>query len=361
MFLLGLPLKKKLTAAVCLFFLFSLTACGKKANPIIPVKVTPKGVESLDYQVKGQSLIITWPVPKENTDNSPLTDLKGFNFLKGEWPTKDFCPTCPEQFQETRWIDLKSPESPDIRVEPDQIQVTLEKLKPGNTYLFQVTPVSKKEAAGKPSKTLRLAWDLPLKPPSELQLKFDQKGLMISWLPSSSLLDGSPPEGLAGYTLERKMEKGPWNKINAQPIEKTTYLDSELQEGVTYVYRVKALRKAYGNLLESEGSEEKGIVYTRIAPPPPVEDLIAFLSPNGVELRWQGIDSLIPSGYHIYKRMKNEKTPIRITPDTVKDTIYNDRQVKSGSTYLYSVSAVGSPPALLEGPRSKEVEITFNP
>jgi hypothetical protein len=359
MFPVGLPLKKKLTAVVCLFLLFTLTACGKKANPIIPMKVIPKEVDALSYQIKGKSLILTWPIPKENTDNSPLTDLKGFSFLKGEWPTKDFCPTCPEQFQETHWIDLKGPELPDIRVEPDQIQVTLEKLKPGNTYLFQVTAVTKKEATSKPSKTLSLAWDLPLKPPSELQMKLDQKGLLISWLPSSSLLDGSVPEGLAGYTLERKMEKGPWNKVNTQPIEKTAYLDSELQEGVTYGYRVKALRKVSGNLLESEGSEEKEIVYTRIAPP--LEDLVAFLGPNGVELRWQGIDSMIPSGYHIYKRMKNEKTPKKITPETVKDTIFEDRQVKRGITYLYSVSAVGSPPALLEGSRSKEVEITFNP
>ena len=361
MFLLGLPLKKKLAAGVYLFFLFGLTACGLKANPIIPMKVIPNGVDPLSYQVKGKSLIITWLIPKENTDNSPLTDLKGFKFLKGEWPTKDFCPTCPERFQETRWIDLKGPELPDIKIEPDQIQLTLEKLKPGNTYIFQVTGVTKKEATSKPSKTLRLAWDLPLTPPTELQMKLDQQGLLISWIPSSSLLDGSVPEGLSGYNLERKMEKGPWNKVNTQPIEKTAYLDSELQEGVTYGYRVKALRKVSGNLLESEGSEEKEIVYSRIAPPPPVEDLIAFLSPNGVELRWQGIDSMIPSGYHVYKKMKNEKTPRRITPETVKETTFEDRQVKTGATYLYSVSAVGSPPALLEGPRSKEVEITYNP
>ncbi len=59
--------------------------------------------------------------------------------------------------------------------------------------------------------------------------------------------------------------------------------------------------------------------------------------------------------------MKDEKTANRITPKTIKDTIFEDRQVKPGTTYFYSVSAVGSAPALLEGPRSKETEITFNP
>ena len=91
---------------------------------------------------------------------------------------------------------------------------------------------------------------------------------MISWDPSPSLIDGSAPEGLAGYTLERKTEKGPWQKVNPEPITGTSHTDSGLQEGVNYSYRLKALRLVQGSLLESEASEEKDIVYTRILPSP---------------------------------------------------------------------------------------------
>ncbi len=107
--------------------------------------------------------------------------------------------------------------------------------------------------------------------------------------------------------------------------------------------------------------KEKEIIYARTFPPPAVKDLIAFLSPKGVELRWQEITDSPTSGYYIYKRKKTERTPKRITPESVKDTIYEDRQVTPGTTYLYSISAVGSPSALLEGSRSKEIEITYNP
>ena len=346
---------------VWFFLMISLLACGKKANPVIPVKVTPNGIENLSYQIKGKTLIVFWGIPTQNTDGSPLTDLKGFRVQKGEWPTKDVCATCPDQFQETLWIDLKGPELPDIRIEPDQVQLSFNRLNPGRTYFFQVTAVTKKEAASKPSKTLRLSWELPLAPPSAIQVKPDPKGLVISWNPSLTLIDGTPAVGLAGYTLERRMEKGPWQKLNTDPITESKYIDSELQENVTYAYRVKALRQIQGNLLESELSEEKEILFTRTAPPPPVQDLIAIGNPSGVELRWQGIETETPSGYHIYKRMKGEKTAVRITSKTVQETIYEDRQVKPGTTYWYSVSAVGSAPALREGPRSKETEITYNP
>lgn len=346
---------------VWFFFMMSLLACGKKANLVIPVMVIPTGIENLGHQIKGKSLIVSWSIPRQNTDGSPLTDLKGFRVQKGEWPTKDFCPTCPDQFQETLWIDLKGPELPDVRIDPDQVQLIFNRLNPGKTYFFQVTAVTKKEAVSKPSKTLRLSWELPLVPPSAVQVKPDPKGLVISWNPSLSLIDGTPAVGLAGYTLERRMEKGPWQKINTDPIINSNYLDSELQENVTYFYRVKALRQVQDNLLESELSEEKEILFTRTTPPPPVQDLIATTNPTGVELRWQGIETETPSGYHIYRRMKGENKPVRITPKTVQETIYGDRQVKPGMTYWYSISAVGSAPALREGPRSKETEITYNP
>lgn len=346
---------------VWLFLAISLLACGKKANPVVPVKVSPNGVENLTYQVRGTSLIISWAIPNQNADGSPLTDLKGFNVRKGEWPTKDYCPTCPDQFQETLWIDLKGPELPDVRVDPDQVQLTFNRLKPGYTYFFQVTAVTRKEAASKPSKTLHLSWELPLKPPSAVQIKPEPQGLVITWDPSRSLIDGSAPEGLAGYNLERKTGNGPWQKINPEAITGTSHTDSELQEEINYSYRLKALRLVQGSLLESEASDEKSVVYSRSFPPPAVQDLIAFLLPRGVELRWQETEGPSPSGYHIYRRTRNERTPKKITSESVREPVFEDRQVKPGTTYFYSISAIGPAPALLEGPRSKEIEITYNP
>jgi hypothetical protein len=359
-----LPLRrwsKKISAiGVWVLLILSLVSCGKKANPVIPVKVLPKAVD-LGYQVKGKSLLVSWAIPKQNTDGSPLKDVMGFKVQKGQWPTRDFCATCPEQFQETLQVDLNGPELPDVLIGQEQIQLTYNTLQPGQTYLFQVTALTKSEKASAPSKTLRVAWDLPLKAPTDLLAKPRGQGLDISWTPVQTLIDGSPAEGLTGYSLSRRLGKGSWVKVKPEPIQGTSYFDDELQEGVSYTYEVKALRKIYGQVLESEGSEALAVVFSRVAPPPQVQELIALAGSKGIQIRWEGISTMTPSGYYVYKRKGNEKKAQKITPQAINDTIFEDPQVKPGTAYFYSVSAVGNPPALLEGPRSKEVEIVFNP
>jgi hypothetical protein len=353
-------LRTGVTAAAGLVLLLGLIGCGKKANPVIPVKVLPKPA-SLGYQVKGKSLVVSWDIPTQNTDGSPLKDLKGFRVQKADWPTRNFCATCPENFQESLWIDLKGPEAPDVMVGPEQVQLIFNRLEPGHTYLYQVTPVTRKEIAGAPSKTLRVDWDLPLKSPAELQAKPKGQGLELSWSPVQSLIDGSSAEGLVGYALYRRLGKGSWTPLNKEPIRETSYLDDELQEGVTYTYQVKALRKSYGQVLESEGSEEKKVAYTRVAPPPPVQELVAVGGPNGIQIRWEGLVTMTPRGYYVYRRTGQEKAPQRLNKEPVIETIFEDRPVVRGTTYYYSISAVGGPPALLEGPRSKEAEVVYNP
>ncbi|HSO72952.1 MAG TPA: fibronectin type III domain-containing protein, partial [Thermodesulfobacteriota bacterium] len=169
-----LPLLRPVLLISGLFLaVFLLGSCGKKANPVAPVKYVPKGIEGLSYAIQGQSLIVSWSVPTLNTDGSPLVNLKGFTIRKGEFPAKDYCATCPDTFQESRWIDLKGPESPDIQVASDRVEITSTLLEPGTVYLYQVAAVNKKGVSSEPSPTLKVTWDTPLSPPrlTDLRLK----------------------------------------------------------------------------------------------------------------------------------------------------------------------------------------------
>lgn len=340
--------------------ILGLVSCGKKANPVAPVVILPQTVE-MSSQVKGESLVITWPIPTQNTDGSPLKNLVGFRVQKADVLTRGFCPTCPETFQETQWIELKGPEVPDLIIGPDQVQWTLNRLEPGHTYLFKVSPVAKGEAAGNPSKTLRITWDLPLKAPADLQAKPKGQGFLVSWAPVDTLIDGSPAGAVEGYSLYRRIAKGAWIKVNPQPLRENSYFDDELQEGVTYTYQVKALRKIDGQILESEGSEPKEVVFSRIAPPPQVQELVALAGDKGIEIRWEGLVTMTPSGYYIYRRTAQQKKPQRLNQEPLQDTLFEDQKVEKGVTYYYSVSALGAPPARLEGPRSKEIEVVTTP
>ena len=345
-----------LTLAVLL-----LGSCGKKANPVAPVKYVPKGVEGLSYEIQGQSLIISWSVPKMNTDESPLVDLKGFTLRKGEFSAKDYCPTCPDAFRESLWIDLQGPELPGIQVASDRVEITSNRLEPGTVYLYQVSAINKKGISSEPSSTLKLTWDTPLSPPLLTDLRLKNEGVEVLWDAPQTLIDGRPAEGLAGYLVYRQVAPGPWEKRTPQPLKDRLFVDTQVKEGTAYRYQLKAVREAHGALLESPVSEEKSIEFLRVVPPPAVEELVAVSMPKAVQLRWQGLDSHLVQGYHLYRRIAQEKAPQRITRQVVPDTIFEDPQVQPGVPYFYSISAVGSAPHAVEGPRSKEVEIQYLP
>ena len=79
----------------------------EKSQPGHSGKGNPQRNRKSQLPNQGENLDSLLGHPTQNTDGSPLTDLKGFRVQKGEWPTKDVCLTCPDQFQETLWIDLK--------------------------------------------------------------------------------------------------------------------------------------------------------------------------------------------------------------------------------------------------------------
>ncbi|MCU0578420.1 MAG: fibronectin type III domain-containing protein [Desulfobacterota bacterium] len=354
-------LKTTLWILTGLFLAGLPAACGKKANPVVPVKLVPQTVNDLAYGVQGAALVLTWTPIKTHTDGSPLTDLKGYSVQRGEFPLKDYCATCPDQFQDRLWLDPQGPELPGIRMEADRIALTYDQLRPGNVYLFQVRAVNKQGIAGEASKTLKVTWDIPLGPPVLTGLKLRSEGVEVRWEAPKTLVDGSPAPAPAGYLVFRQAPGGSWERITGEPVKEPPWVDAQVQEGLSYAYQVKALRSTNGHLLESAGSAENQVLFKRVVPPPVVQELLAVTTPQAVQLRWQGLTGQPVQGYHVYRRTTREKTPQKLTREPLATTLFEDRQIQPGAAYYYSVSAVGPAPHFAEGERSQETAITYNP
>ncbi|HSO72996.1 MAG TPA: fibronectin type III domain-containing protein, partial [Thermodesulfobacteriota bacterium] len=249
----------------------------------------------------------------------------------------------------------------DIQVASDRVEITSQRLEPGTVYLYQVAAVNKQGITGEPSSTLKVTWDTPLTPPLLTDLRLKNEGIEVLWDTPQTLIDGRPAEGVAGTLVYRQVAPGPWEKRTPQPLKDRFFVDTQVKEGASYRYRLKAVREAHGAFLDSPVSEEKSIEFLRVVPPPAVEELVAVSMPKAVQLRWQGLDSRLVQGYHLYRRTAQEKAPQRITPQVVTETLFDDPRVQPGVPYFYSVSAVGTAPHAVEGPRSKEVEIQFLP
>ena len=234
---------------ILLFVFFALTACGQR-GPVRPLlQALPEAPQNLRVQQQGQRFLITFGLPGKNQDNSPLTDLQGFQVYKMEYDPLRECPECRDTSVLLQSIDLDYLR--DVRRVGDRLELWDSGLSPGRGYQYRVVAVNRKGAAGRPAVAKRPFFTPPAAPTGLVATGLDQM-VRLSWQPV--------PTGdreLVGYNLYRRTPEDafPTAPINREPIAATRFEEYGLQNGTTYDYAVRSVIKSGDWLVESLLSE----------------------------------------------------------------------------------------------------------
>ena len=94
-------------------------------------------------------------------------------------------------------------------------------------------------------------------------------------------------------------------------------------------------------------------------PPPPVLNVLAVATSQGVELRWEPSPAPDVAGSRVYRRTTGEEKYTRLTPELAKKPYWVDAQVRRGGTYHYYVTAVDDSPRANESMPSETVSVTY--
>ncbi len=130
--------------------------------------------------------------------------------------------------------------------------------------------------------------------------------------------------GAKGYYVYRKAPNDKsWVKIAA--VTGTAYNDKNVKSGTNYVYTVRAFN---GNV---NSSFHSGVAIKYLAQP----TFRASVKNGYVAVSWNKVAGA--TGYYVYRKAGNAKSWTRIA--TVTDTAYNDKSIKSGTDYVYTVRA----------------------
>jgi hypothetical protein len=141
-------------------------------------------------------------------------------------------------------------------------------------------------------------------------------------------------------------------------------VDHDFEWEKTYDYRATVATLALspeGSKAQVEGEDTPLLkVWTHnVFPPSAPTGLQAVFSGVGqqpfVDLIWNPVVGSDQLSYDVYRR-EAEGAPAKINPGPVKITSFRDTNVRSGKTYFYSVSAVGTQGN--EGVRSEEAQET---
>jgi hypothetical protein len=349
--------KRLLALLLALLALGLAGACGKKEAPLAPEAVLPGTVRNFALFQDGESLVLRWDFPRENQLGQPLTRLEGFQVHRRAVAGVSPAAGCAPDFVLLAEIDLDYPQVG--RVQGESVVYQDKNLEPGKCYSYRVVASGRRGGLGAWSPVLSHAWGALPRAPGGLTAEAGDREVQLSWPRVATLRNGAPLGDLAGYSVLRKSPKEAWRRLTPTPLGSTTYQDVAVENEVEYTYTVRAVRRLGAYALESPDSVSRTAVPQDLTPPPPPLNLVAAVTPRGVELRWDQSPVPDAAGYRVYRLQAGEASAVRLTPEPVKQPYFVDTQAIRGQTYYYAVTAVDDSRRRNESQPSEEAAVRY--
>ena len=183
------------------------------------------------------------------------------------------------------------------------------------------------------------------------------KEARVRWEAPTTLIDGTPATGALRYIVLRGVGEGGLAPLTPAPIAATTYADTGLENELTYRYAVKGVRVESAATAIGPASPAVAVTPVDTTPPSAPTRLIAIPAAGSVRLAWNPSPEDDVTQYAIY-RADGAGPFTRIATTPAIATIYTDRDVQSGQTYRYAVTALDRARQPNESPRSNDVSVT---
>jgi hypothetical protein len=121
-----------------------LPGCGKKGPPVPPSQKPVPAVSDLKYSIDGDTLTLTWTIPKEIEKGTTVSD--GFIVYRYKRPISDSpCKNCPKLFKRVSDITNDSPGYENKNIE------YREEIEKGFVYTYKVVLYTKSGAQSRDS------------------------------------------------------------------------------------------------------------------------------------------------------------------------------------------------------------------
>jgi hypothetical protein len=354
--------------------LLSLVACGKKGDPLPPLRQIPVAARDLSVHQQGTTLILRLAYPQSTTSGGVLPGLEALEIY-------DLVSSAGRE--EAMAIDRRAYASAAAKVveiasaelasavigDRLEVRIGLEVLplaaadgsaagaqdaagaEPRRlTHIFAVRSRSTTAEVSDLSNLIAIVLVPTFPAPSELTVEAQPEGVALAWSFAED------PE-LAGFTVYRKLaDERRYGEPRAR-LEATAraYVDPSASYGSRYIYTVRAVASA-DPLVESGPSAEREVDYQdRFAPAPPPR-VLALGEDGRVRLVIEPSPATDVARYVVYRRDPTAAADFRRITETTADRLeLLDSGLASGLRYIYRATAVDG--AGNEGPPSQEVTV----
>ncbi len=382
-----------------------LVDCGKKADPLPPIVLVPALVRDLTVRQEGTHYRLFFSEPTANSDGSRLVDLQRVDIYRivedtppappqSQPAAPQTQPTAPQSQQAAPQTPPSAPGQPAVPGTPPPPPATpppvslvpvpipevavedfasraaligsidvqkiadfrqdaflvyfddLANFQPPRCFhkriTYAVQPANRKNHGPGFSNRVTLDFVAVGDPPKELKATVQEIGIVLTWTPPLTNIDGTTQPTPIGYNIYRKKADDnyyPLDPINPAPVPPPYYVDAGVPFDVKYEYMIKGTSTATRPYQETARSNDADIQPKDVFPPKPPQDLVAVASKSGINLLWSANQEKDFSGYKVYRRTGNEKLTL-ITQTLVLKNTFMDTTVRPKTTYYYVVTAI---------------------
>jgi len=372
---IGRELGAAALAAACLL----ATGCGKKGNPLPPLRIIPNAATDLKVAQRGNQVVLRFGYPQTTTGGAKLPGLSAVEVSAmtrqvpgaGELPiveAREFN-AAARQVAKLSGAELQSaieggqvvvrlplPEAPAAATTPaptpspaatpGATPAATATASPRTMWVYAVRTTAE---GGETSAWSNLARLLPAPAPAaptDLTVEPRARGIAISWKANAP--------SIAGFAVYRRAaeSRSYGEPLATPPADAREHLDETARYGERYIYTVTALG-AQEPRVESAFGEEREVGYEdRFAPAPP-QDLVALPQQGGVNLVWQASPDTDAVGYIVYRQDPGADFR-KLTAEPIADLKYVDSGLTADLLFRYRVTAIDA--AGNEGPPAPVVE-----
>lgn len=344
-----------------LLLVVGMLGCGRRGAPVPPRPATPAAVGALRAELVGSGILLSWNRPTRNEDGSPLTNLLEYRLFRAVGPTATREARGGPTFSLLATVRADQPEN--AVVQDNQYAFRDDGgsagFTPGLRYSYRLQAVNRRGVAGAQSAEVSLDFTLAPPPPVSLAAVAGDGVVNLTWKPPEAPIPPGAPTP-RGYNIYRGLQPEVYGSqpINVGPIVETQFRDTAVQNETTYYYVVRSAGGDRPPWRESAKSNEVSGTPIDLTPPAPPQGLTAIPALGLVSLSWNANPEPDLLGYLIYRRQPPSLTWVRLTESPVESTTFTDRAVRSGATYLYTITAVDRSSRRNESAPSVEVSVT---
>ncbi len=345
-------------------FFLSLGGCAAPGEPTPPRAAVPLAVADLTARQSGDSVLLTFTLPKTTVEGLPLEGRPQIEIYRGFLSPR----AKPGPSEPARVLVTTIPSAVvDSYLEEGRVRVA-DTLKPeelaqhaGEQAVYAVRTRASKRRTSADSNLVALRVYPAPEPIREVTATVTETAVVLSWTPPVRTTAGTPVAALAGYRVYRAEVEPGAEAAAAQDPSKAklkapatllaetptaSYRGTQFEFGRTYLYTVHSVAQYQSDAVESADSTPVVVTPRDTFPPAAPKGLVVVVVPATpeaaahLELSWSISPEPDVAGYNIYCSEAPGASGQRMNRELLPTPTFRDMSVVPGRRYTFTVTAV---------------------